>query len=838
MDFLAPNHLFWILPYVLIATGVGFWAYRQRKRAISLLTQGAEVCHLKTNASPVRRRILAVSLSLSLILALITVLRPTGGTQISEHRRPAKNIIVLLDISTSMEATDVSGISRIDAAKLLLREFVNKRPTDKIGLVSFAGGTFPECPVTLDRTMLLERINKISPGEIPVGGTDILAALESADQLLTDQPPPGSSIMIVSDGDNVTGANPEKILTHFQKNKIPILSVALGLDQTPVTIPNTDLMTKASHETLRSLSTATNGLFMAASPKEVDSQVSALGARIDTIEIDGTNVAADLYERPLELYAYPLSLALLFLMIHLFLPLRTRSWHPLTAAIALMLALSTDARSEILEDYQSALARAKDEEMPLMLCFTGSDWSEQSITFEREILNHAVFEKWAKAKVVLVIIDLPRVGISDQERTERRELAKKFEVEAYPTSIFIKANEEKIGALGYDPNGPASWIKRAEAILGGDRSQSDTPASIDYLPKEIQESLNAETLTPSQRSIRLFNKAIELEKAEPDLIVSSKDRFSLLRELYQKSAQEAPSTRPDLAFAAKQKSGLLYHRLAKSQTPTSEEEMGLLAMQNRLTPEKLLSRARSSYLKALALYKEAAALKANDQQLSTSLAVAYQDIARIDAYIAFMKGYQKAVATTITALEQEKQLVRALEREVTTRHEINQKSIQSSLTSIQNLVELAEAIEQTPTILPKEGLQDYRLASEDIGLAPSPHRERDLTTAQQHIQDALDHLIDPQQMQPQPQSGSGEGEPQQPGEEEEDGEEEQNEGFRQGDKPEEEAQAGEEEGDQEGNKSDADADLRRADAEKGDLRQRMLRKLGRDGKYIPRSKNH
>lgn len=836
MEFLALKHLYWIIPVAILTVGAAYWALQQRRRAIHLLTQGATKCHLQSNASPIRRRILAVSLFLSLILTLITVLRPTGGTQISEHRRPAKNIVVLLDISTSMEATDVSGISRIDAAKLLLREFINSRPTDKIGLISFAGGTFPECPVTLDRTMLLQRVNKITPGEIPVGGTDILAALEAADKLLTDEPPPGSSVIIVSDGDNVTGGDPSTILDKFKENNIPILSVALGLNNAPVNLPGSDLVTSASHETLSALSKATNGIFFAATPKEVDSQVAKLGARVDTIEIDGTNVAAELYERPLELYAYPLTLALILLMIHLFLPLRTKSWHPLTAALALLFALPQAAESEEFDSYEEALTKAAADERPLMLIFIGSDWSKQSITFEREILNHQVFQKWAAAKIVSMTIDLPRVGITPEERKERRALAEKFGVEAYPMAVFIDNDGNKLGALTHDPNGPASWVKRADAILSGDISQADTAASIDYLPKEIQDSLDDPNLTAVQRSIRLYNKALELEKAEPELVVSSKDRLKLLTELYQRASDEAPADRPDLSFAPRHKLALLHHRKAKSLTPKSERELGLLAMQNKTKPDKLLKRARTSYRKALSLYKEAAPLKPDDEELSTNLAVAYKNLDRIEAYITFLDSYQKAVETTMAALEQEKLFARALERDVTTRKEVNKKAIESSASSIQALIQAAEAIEDTPTILPKEGLKDYRLADEDIVLAPSPHRERDLRTAQQHIQDALDHLVDLQQMQPQEGGSGGDGEPREPKEEEE-GEEEENEGFRQGDKPEDDG-GGEEEETEEENKGDTDADLRRAEAEKGDLRQRMLRKLRRDGKYVPRKNDH
>ncbi|MEJ6579258.1 MAG: VWA domain-containing protein [Akkermansiaceae bacterium] len=836
MEFLALKHLYWVIPAAIIALGAAFWAFQQRKRTIALLTQGATKCNLQSNASPIRRRILAISLLLSLAFALLTVLRPTGGTQLSEHRRPAKNIVVLLDISTSMDATDVDGVSRIDAAKLLLREFINSRPTDKIGLVSFAGGSFPECPITLDRSMLLQRVNKIKTGEIPVGGTDILVALETADKLLTDEPPPGSAVLIISDGDNVTGGEPEKVLGKFAKNNIPVLSVALGLNNTSVNIPRSDLVTTSNHEILFSLSNATNGIFIAASPKELDAQIAKLGARIDTIEIDGTNVAAELYERPLELYAYPLTLALILLMIHLFLPLRTKNWHPLTAALVLLFALPQPAKSEEFTSYEAALESAVTEEKPLLLLFTGSDWSKQSITFEREILSHPVYQKWADAQVISMTIDLPRVGITDEERKERRTLAAKFGVEAYPMAVFVDKDGNKTGSLTHDPDGPNSWVKRANAVLAGDTSQSDTAASIDYLPKEVKENLNDPNITDAQRSVRLYNKALELERTEPDIVVTSEDRFDLLTALYQKAADEAPADRPDLAFPARHKLALLNHRLGKHRTPKSEEEMMMLSMTEQMEPAKLMKRARASYRKALSLYKDAAPLKPGDKELSTNLTLVYRDLARIEAYIAYMEAYLEAVNKTTTALGQEENFVRSLERDVTTRREVNKKAIEESAASIQTLVQAAEAIEDSPTILPKEGLKDYRLADEDIVLAPSPHRERDLRAARQHLQDALDHLIDPQQMQPQPSSGEGSGEPQPDGEEPDEGEEEENEGGRQGDLPEEDG-GGRDEGEEEG-KGDADADLRRADNETGDLRGRMLKKLGEQGKYVPRSKDH
>ncbi|MDA8965108.1 hypothetical protein N9H09_02930, partial [bacterium] len=155
---------------------------------------------------------------------------------------------------------------------------------------------------------------------------------------------------------------------------------------------------------------------------------------------------------------------------------------------------------------------------------------------------------------------------------------------------------------------------------------------------------------------------------------------------------------------------------------------------------------------------------------------------------------------------------------------------------IDDLVKKALAIKEKPTLLPEEGLKDYKLALEDIVLAPSPHLDRDLEASAQHIQDALDHLIDPQQMQPQQGEGEDEGDGE-PGEGSEGGEEE-DEG--QGDKPDGEEDG---DGDEEGEKpeeSKNDADLRRSGKENGDLRDRLLERLGNKNrnKRIPRNKDH
>ena len=848
MEFLALKNLFWVLPIIILAIGLAAWSYHQRNKVISLLTQNSGHCNLKSNASPVRRRILGIALLSSLVFAGISALRPISGFVRTEFKRPSKNLVILFDISKSMTATDTEGISRNDAAKLLLREFINSRPTDRIGLISFAGDTFIETPVTRSRATLLKRVNQIQPGDFLVPGTDITAALEEAQNLLTEEPPPGSAIIVLSDGDNVTGGDPKTVLGQLKKSQVPIIAVAFGKDGVPANVPRTEMFTQSNHNTVKQLSESTNGLFLSASPKEVDSQIAKLNTRVDTIELDGKNIAGELYERPQDIFVWPLSLALFCLMIHILLPLKIKHWHPLTTAVVFLLTLAPSYYGEEVDSYEEALEVAKTEELPVMVIFTGSDWSKLSITFEQEILTHQIFKNWAETKVIWTLIDLPRVGLTDVERRARRSLVEELGVETFPMAVFLDVNKNPMGSLTHDPKGPSSWIERADAILKGEIAEADTAASTDYLPEEIRKSLEDPALTETQRSIRYYNKALELEKSEPELTLKSTDRFKLLLDLYSKAADAAPMLRNDLKFAALHKRGLLHHRKGQSNVPKSEQEILMMAMQERSDPVKLLKRAKGSFQKALEIYKGAAPLKPADEELSDNLALVYKNISRVQDYLDFLAAFQTATQDTQNALDQENRFVESLKREVNTLTEVNKKAIESAVNSIQNLITKAEAIKDSPTILPEEGLKDYRLAEEDIVLAPSPHRERRLEQAAQHIQDALDHLIDPQQQQQQqPSQGEGEGEP----EEGENGESEEpdGEGGRQdnqenpqGDRPEGDEPETGDEGEDEGKGEPDDNDLKRAEKEGGDLRSRLLRKQQqeylRNGRRIPRSKSH
>src|SRR6478609_5131244 len=191
MRFLSLNLLPWVAAGLILAIATVLFAIWRRRRAIRALAASGG---LVSNASPRRRIVRDVALVAACLLAGVAALRPITGIILTEHRLPAKSLVILLDVSKSMAATDANGLSRLEAAKLHAHELMNARAGDRIGLITFSGEAFVECPVTRSRTTLESRLDLAKPGMLPTDGTDLGAALRRARGLLGEDPPKGSSI--------------------------------------------------------------------------------------------------------------------------------------------------------------------------------------------------------------------------------------------------------------------------------------------------------------------------------------------------------------------------------------------------------------------------------------------------------------------------------------------------------------------------------------------------------------------------------------------------------------------------------------------------------------------
>jgi Ca-activated chloride channel homolog len=141
----------------------------------------------------------------SLGLCAVALARPQSRERRSEPTSvEGIDIVIAFDLSASMRAVDMSDESRMEVAKEVLKDFVARRRTDRVGLVVFAGDAYTASPLTLDKAMLTTLVDRLRIGVIE-DGTAIGNAVATAVNRLRESTTRSKAIVLITDGDNNMG---------------------------------------------------------------------------------------------------------------------------------------------------------------------------------------------------------------------------------------------------------------------------------------------------------------------------------------------------------------------------------------------------------------------------------------------------------------------------------------------------------------------------------------------------------------------------------------------------------------------------------------------------------
>lgn len=224
--FLQADRL-WMLLVVPVLVLAYIIATRRKKRTGMRFTNTAVLGRVVRKQSQWRRH-LAVALSLlSLITLVLAWARPNGVDKVPRERA---TIVLVLDVSQSMAATDVSP-SRLDAAKQTSIEFVKSLPEQyNVAVVSLSGNPATRLGPTTDRTMITRAIQGLTLQDSTAIGDAIYVALSAISMAPKGQDgsiAPGAIVML-SDGQNTAGRSPQQGADQARKDKVPIHTIAYG----------------------------------------------------------------------------------------------------------------------------------------------------------------------------------------------------------------------------------------------------------------------------------------------------------------------------------------------------------------------------------------------------------------------------------------------------------------------------------------------------------------------------------------------------------------------------------------------------------------------------------
>jgi protein disulfide-isomerase len=138
------------------------------------------------------------------------------------------------------------------------------------------------------------------------------------------------------------------------------------------------------------------------------------------------------------------------------------------ALLSIASSLTFAAPGEWREDYEEALAEAKEQNKHVLLVFTGSDWCGTCQFMDKNVYSKAAFTDYASENLVLVELDFPKKKSQSKKiKAQNEELRQKFDVDGYPTLVVLDADGEKVGELG-PMETPAELVKELKAITGTD----------------------------------------------------------------------------------------------------------------------------------------------------------------------------------------------------------------------------------------------------------------------------------------------------------------------------------------------------------------------------------
>jgi Ca-activated chloride channel family protein len=320
-----------LLALVPLAAWLVRRAERRRGAAVERFGDPSLLARMSPLPDP-RRRLFRHALRLAALgLAIVALARPQFGERPATLTRTGRDVLVLLDLSRSMNVADVPP-TRLAAAKRAAWEVTAASPGDRVGLVVYGGSAFLQLPLTTDHSSLRLFLDAASSDDLGDPATDLSAALDAAAKTFEREGERGyQAVLVLSDGESVQGdLGPP--LERLRKEMVPVFSVGVGtVEGGPVPGDTAEtgepyhrdnigrvVISQLQEGELLRVAEETGGAYERWSAENGVPTVAAELARLATRPLTG-RVATKRADR----FQWPLALAALFLLVEPLVRLRT-----------------------------------------------------------------------------------------------------------------------------------------------------------------------------------------------------------------------------------------------------------------------------------------------------------------------------------------------------------------------------------------------------------------------------------------------------------------------------------------------------------------------------------
>ena len=268
----------------------------------------------------VLRHVPALLRTFALVMIVIALARPRSSEEFSKTDTEGIDIALTMDVSTSMLARDLTP-DRISASKDIAIEFISQRPSDRMGIVVFAGESFTQCPLTTDRATLINLMKEVQTGVIE-DGTAIGNGLATAVARLKDSDAKSRVVILLTDGVNNSGEMSPQMAADIAKTYgIRVYTIGVGKEgeapypvMTPWGVQVQNMKVEIDEALLKEIAESTGGRYFRATD---NTKLAEIYGEINRMEKARTTVDSfPVYE---ELFGRYVVWALLALMLELLL---------------------------------------------------------------------------------------------------------------------------------------------------------------------------------------------------------------------------------------------------------------------------------------------------------------------------------------------------------------------------------------------------------------------------------------------------------------------------------------------------------------------------------------
>lgn len=257
-------------------------------------------------------------------LMIIALLGPSFGDNKKEVNIVGKDIMILVDLSESMNADDIKP-TRLEKVKFEMKKIIDQFSSDRIGIIMFSSEAYVQCPLTYDKNALNLFIETLNTSLVPNSGTDFGPALELSLSKLEDETSNNKEInskviILISDGEDF-GEDTESSLEQIKSSSIKLFSVGIGSAQgSKILLRNgkfkkdnegNDVITKLNSNSLKETASYTGGKYF-----EISNEMSQTDNLIsEIVNIKGDYIESKTVDVTENKYFYFLFSALILMLI-------------------------------------------------------------------------------------------------------------------------------------------------------------------------------------------------------------------------------------------------------------------------------------------------------------------------------------------------------------------------------------------------------------------------------------------------------------------------------------------------------------------------------------------